>query len=184
MKGIQTATKVGAKIMEIGHWIVVGMMSAVAVLSLVAPQLLKYLMDVKALQADGLAEAYGLEIYVGDGAGGIRYLALSLFAVGAAALFALMALVFRNLSQLVGRSETDTPFSQKNIVSLRRMGRCCIFVPLVGLLMSTVIRLVMGPEVCEVSMDMSGLFMGLVVLCLTEYFAHGAKLEQEVDGLV
>lgn len=184
MKGIQIATKIGAKIMEIGHWIVVGMMSAIALVSLAAPQLLQYLMDVEALRADGLAEAYGFEVYVGDGTGGIRYPVLCLFAIGAAALFVLMALVFRNLSQIVGRSENGTPFCEKNIASLRRMGRCSILVPLVGLLMSIVIRGAIGPEACEVSMDLSNLFMGFVILCLTEYFIHGAKLEQEVDGLV
>lgn len=36
----------------------------------------------------------------------------------------------------------------------------------------------------EVSMDHSGLIMGVVVLCPSQYFVRGAQLEKDVDGLV
>ena len=35
-----------------------------------------------------------------------------------------------------------------------------------------------------ISIDMGGIFMGIIVLCLTQYFVHGADLEKDVDGLL
>ena len=49
--------------------------------------------------------------------------------------------------------------------------------------MSIIVRLVAG-DVVEVSVGQSGIFMGIVVLCLTQYFSYGAALEEDVDGLV
>ena len=39
-------------------------------------------------------------------------------------------------------------------------------------------------DAVENSMDMNGVFMGIVVLCLTQFFVHGAELEKDVDGLL
>lgn len=50
--------------------------------------------------------------------------------------------------------------------------------------MSAVIRLVIGPEAAEISVSQSGIFMGIIVLCLTQYFIYGAALEKDVDGLL
>jgi len=36
----------------------------------------------------------------------------------------------------------------------------------------------------EISVDLEGFVWGLLVLCLTQYFAHGAQLENEVEGLL
>ena len=33
-------------------------------------------------------------------------------------------------------------------------------------------------------MDVAGIFMGIIVLCLTQFFVHGAELENDVDGLL
>ena len=50
--------------------------------------------------------------------------------------------------------------------------------------MSIIVRLVTGVETAEISIDMGGIFMGIIVLCLTQYFVHGADLEKDVDGLL
>ena len=51
-------------------------------------------------------------------------------------------------------------------------------------IMSVIVRLVTGVETAEISIDMGGIFMGIIVLCLTQYFVHGADLEKDVDGLL
>ena len=67
---------------------------------------------------------------------------------------------------------------------MREIGVFAIAVPVIGLMMSVIIRLVIGVEAVETSIDMSGLFMGIIVLCLTQFFVHGAELEEDVDGLL
>ena len=45
-------------------------------------------------------------------------------------------------------------------------------------------RLVQGLDAVETSVNLYGFSMGIIVLCLTQSFAHGAALEQDVEGLV
>lgn len=96
----------------------------------------------------------------------------------------LMAMVFRNLYLIIKKSEGSTPFQKDNIRMLREIGIFSMVIPAVGLIMSTIIRLAAGVDAVEVSMHMDGFMMGIIVLCLTQFFAHGAELEKDVDGLL
>ena len=107
-----------------------------------------------------------------------------LFGIGAVMILAVMAMVFRNLHLIFKKSENTTPFHKDSIRKMREIGIFAIAVPVIGLIMSVIIRLVIGVEAVETSMDMSGIFMGLIVLCLTQFFIHGAELEEDVDGLL
>jgi len=44
--------------------------------------------------------------------------------------------------------------------------------------------LVTGAETAELSIDTAGIFMGIIVLCLTQFFVRGTELENDVDGLL
>lgn len=184
MRGIQKAAKIATKIMEVGHWVAVGLMSAVAVLSVVAPQCLKYVMNVEALKAEKEISVYGFEITAANSAGQINYITLLLFAIGATTIFVLMALVFRSLNRIIKNSENSTPFQEDNIQMLKRIGRFCMLVPVVSFVASILIHIVVDADAAEISIDQSSAVMGIIILCLTQYFAHGLKLEQEVDGLL
>ena len=50
--------------------------------------------------------------------------------------------------------------------------------------MSIICRLILGVDAVETSINFYGFFMGIVVLCLTQFFIHGAELEKDVDGLL
>lgn len=184
MKGISTAAKILTKILEVVHWVATGLMSAVAVLSVAAPQYLKYVMDVESLKTAQELSVYGLSVTAANSAGELHYPTLLLFAIGAVLLFVLVALVFRNLHSIIKNAETSTPFSAENIQRLKKIGIYCILVPLVGFAVSTIIRIVAGADSTEASMDQTGVIMGVIVLCLTQYFIHGAQLEEDVSGLV
>ncbi|MCI8497508.1 MAG: hypothetical protein HFE85_04585, partial [Clostridiales bacterium] len=99
-------------------------------------------------------------------------------------IFSLMAMVFRNLYLIVKKSEDTTPFQKDNIRMLKEIGIFSIAVPIVGLIMSIIIRLVLGVDTVETSVRLDGFVMGIIVLCLTQFFAHGAELEKDVDGLL
>ena len=67
---------------------------------------------------------------------------------------------------------------------MREIGIFSIAIPVIGFFMNLIIRLVTGVETAEISVDTAGIFMGIIVLCLTQFFVHGAELEKDVDGLL
>ena len=184
MIGISKAAKIVMKIMEVGHWVAVALTAAAAVLSVAAPQWLGFVVDTEALKAGKEISAYGFEVTAANAAGEINYMTVLLFAIGSVIIFALMAMVFRNVYLIIKNSEASTPFQKDNIRMLKEIGIFYIAVPVVGLVMSTIIRLAVGADATEISIDQSGVITGIVVLCLTQYFAHGVQLEKDVDGLL
>ena len=107
-----------------------------------------------------------------------------LFGIGATVILGLMAMVFRNLSLIFKRSENNTPFQKDNVRMMKEIGIFSIAVPVVGFVMSVIARIVIGAEAAEISINQSGIFMGIIVLCLTQFFAYGTELEKDVDGLL
>lgn len=184
MKGINNAAKVAMKILEVGHWVAVGLLALAAVFSVAAPEKLQYVMDTEALKENSEISVYGFEVTAANAAGEINYTAILLFSIGGVIIFTLMAMVFRNLYLIIKKSENSTPFNEDNIRMLKEIGIFSIAVPIVGLIMSIIIRLVVGVDATEISIDQSGVIMGIIVLCLTQYFIHGAELEKDVDGLL
>ena len=107
-----------------------------------------------------------------------------LFGIGATIILTLMAMVFRNLSLIFKKSENSTPFQKDNIRMMKEIGIFSIAVPVVGFVMSVITRIAVGAEAAEISVSQSGIVMGIIVLCLTQFFVYGAELEKDVDGLL
>lgn len=183
MKNINVITKVLTKILEVGHWVAVGLMAAVAICCIAAPDWIKYFMDTAALAKEAEISVYGFELAAAAGEE-IPVKALCLFAVGSVSIFSFMAMVFRNLYLIIKKSEGSTPFQPDNVRMFREIGIFSISIPVVGLIMSLIIRLVMGPDIVELSVKPDGFIMGIIVLCLTQLFARGVQLEKDVDGLL
>lgn len=181
MKTIQKITKVLMKVLEITHWVGAALMIGAAVSALAAPQWLGIGMDAAGNRAE--LSCYGFEIMAEVSGGKVDTKSLVLFAVCSVLLLGLMAMVFRNLYLLFKQSEGATPFQKENVRLLKEIGIFSISIPVIGLIMSGIARLVLGFE-AEISVGVDGFIMGLVVLCLTQFFAHGVKLEQDVDGLL
>ena len=129
-------------------------------------------------------EVYGFEVNAPVVNGSADMISFMLVGIGGIIILVVMAMVFRNLHLIFKKSEKGTPFQKDNIRMMKEIGIFSIAVPVIGLIMSIIVRLVMGVETAEISVDMGGIFMGIVVLCLTQYFVHGADLEKDVDGLL
>ena len=56
--------------------------------------------------------------------------------------------------------------------------------PVIGFVTSVLAKIFGGPDALEISVDLTGIVMGILVMCLSQFFAHGVKLENDVDGLV
>ena len=185
MKGIGKLAKVVTKIVEVFHWVAVALMAAATVCSVAAPSWIKYFVGFDAKECCGAELAiYSFEVNAKVTDGKVDMTAFLLFGIGAVIILALMAMIFRNLNLIIKKSEGTTPFQTDNIRMFREIGIFSIAVPVVGLIMSIIARLVLGAEAAEVSNSFEGLVIGIVVLCITQFFVRGIELERDVDGLV
>ena len=185
MKGINKLGKIITKILEVFHWVGAVLMVAATVCSVAAPNWVKYFVGFDAKECCGAnLEVYGFEVNAPVVNGNTDMTSFMLFGIGAVIILAVMAMVFRNLHLIFKKSENGTPFQKDNNRMMKEIGIFAIAVPVIGLIMSIIVRLVTGVETAEISIDMGGIFMGIIVLCLTQYFVHGADLEKDVDGLL
>ena len=185
MKGMNKLGMVIAKILEVFHWVGTALTAAATVCSAAAPKWVGYFVGFDAKECCGAnLEVYGFEVNAPVVNGSINMASFTLFGIGAVVILALMAMVFRNLHLIFKKSRNATPFQKDNIRMMREIGIFAIAVPVIALIMSVIVRLVAGVEAVEISIDMGGIFMGIIVLCLTQFFVHGSELEQDVDGLL
>lgn len=185
MKSINTAGKVITKILEVFHWVGAALMAAATVCSMAAPGWVKCFVGFDAKECCGAnLNVYGFEVNAPVVNGSADMKTFMLFGIGAVIILLLMSMVFRNLYLIFKSSEDTTPFRKDNIRRFREIGIFSISVPVVGFVMSVLIRLVTGVEFAEISINTAGILMGIIVLCLTQFFIHGAELEKEVDGLL
>lgn len=185
MKGINTLGKVITKILEVFHWVGAALMAAATVCSAAAPGWVKYFVGFDAKECCGAnLNVYGFEVNAPVVNGSADMKTFLLFGIGAVIILLLMAMVFRNLYLIFKASEDSTPFRKGNVRRFKEIGIFSISVPVIGFIMSVIIRLVIGVDFAEISINLGGIFMGIIVLCLTQFFVHGTKLEDEVDGLL
>lgn len=185
MKAINKIAKIIAKILEVFHWVGAMLMLAATICSATAPNWVKYFVGLDAKECCGAnLEVYGFEVNAPVANGSVDMTSFLIFGIGAVIILVVMAMVFRNLHLIFKNTENATPFQKDNIRMISEIGYFSIAVPIMGFIMSIFVRLVTGVETAEVSIDTTGIFMGIVVLGLTQFFAHGAELEKDVDGLV
>lgn len=185
MKNIGKIAKVVTKIVEVFHWVAVALMTAATICSLVAPSWIGYFVGFDAKECCGAdLTVYSFEINARVTDGNVDMTAFFLFGIGAILILALMAMIFRNLNLIIKKSEGTTPFQPDNVRMLREIGIFSILVPAVGFLISVIARIVLGNDVAEVSHSFEGLIIGIVVLCITQFFARGIELQNDVDGLI
>ena len=93
-------------------------------------------------------------------------------------------LIFKTSEGRTRFSKGATPFQPDNIRMVREIGIFMIAIPVVQFIMSIVARIALGPDMVESGIGMQKIFVGLVVLALSQYFAYGMQLQSDVDGLL
>lgn len=191
MKGIHKLTLVLSKLCEVMHWLGAAGMLALLAATFLCPEQLTGPLAQSAPAFGGELTSYGFEITVRQADGSISLGALRFFTVGAFLIMTLMAMVFRNTYLILrtARGKTwfakgETPFQPDIIRMLREIGIFLISVPAVSLALTTLARLTLRADRVEMSVNLGSLLIGLLVLCLTEFFRYGAALERDVDGLL
>lgn len=182
MKEISKVGSIITKIMEVFHWVGAAILAAATVCAKAAPNYVDRFVGFEAKECCGAElEIYGFEVNAPVINGNADMTCFLLFGIGGVIILALMAMIFRNLYHIF---KGTSPFRKENIRLMREIGIFAIAVPVVGFLMSIVVRLVMGVEAAEVSVDMGGIFMGIIILSLTQFFIRGAELEEDAEGLL
>ena len=94
------------------------------------------------------------------------------------------ALIFRNIYMVFRKNNTASPFSAENIKRIKNIGYFAIALPIAKMVMQLIITLLRGSTDIMLSVSLSEFVFGLVALVLAQYFAYGAELERDVDGLL
>ena len=185
MKSLNTFGKVLTKIFEVFHWIGAVGMTIAAIGIIIANSCVENFRTMVAADfvRDDL-EVYGFRINSPVLNGELNVASFVIFCIGAALLFAVVAMIFRNLHLIFKKAENSTPFTKDNVRMMREIGILAIAIPVIGFILSIVMRLVSGVDYPEISIDMGGVSMGCIVLCFSQFFAHGVELENDVDGLL
>lgn len=183
MKSLNKLTTVIAKIFEVFHWVGAGLFVLCAIFSAFAKDLLYHVTDAAELTQSNIS-VYGFEVSLVNSTGQFDYTVFTIFCIGAVIIMMLMAMVFRNIYLIVKKSTATTPFQKDNVRMVKEIGIFSIAIPVVGLIMSMVVRLVCGVDAVDTSVSLGGFAIGIIVLCLTQYFAYGVQLQSDVDGLV
>ncbi len=105
-----------------------------------------------------------------------------IFLTGAIAA-SFMALMLHRMHGIIVETMAGRPFQPCTVKWMRQIGWCAIIMPVVSAVMS-IVALLIKVDGIYAQLDLSGLLMGVLVLCLTHVFAYGLELQQDVDGLL
>lgn len=175
--------KVVLKILEVAHWIGSISMIVLFVLSLLGNAGIQNIVELSGVEGDTMLNTYGFEVSFVDNLGSLSFNAIALFAIGAVLILSLMAMVFRNAYLIIKKSKNTTPFQKDNVRMVREIGIFTISIPVISLIMSVIIRIVLGDAI-ETSVRFDSIFIGIIALALTNVFAYGMELQNDIDGLL
>ena len=181
---IVKVSRVVSKIVEVFHWVGAFLLLIATICSLAAPNFVKYFVGLDAKPYGTELNVYGFEVLAPVVNGVTDMNTFFIFGIGGVIILCLMAMIFRNMYLITKNAEDSTPFQKDNIRMVREIGIFSIAIPVVGLIMSIICRLVFGKGNVETSVNLYGIFMGIIMLGLTQFFIHGKELEDDVEGLV
>lgn len=181
-------TLVLAKIAEILHWCLAGAMLVGGVIAVICPAAASNFAKA-AIANKTILSCYGFEIAITSTGDILRTDMLTHFAFGSAIVLALMAMVFRNVYLILKTAEGktwfakgDTPFQNNTVRMFREIGIFFIAISVMSLV-STIITKINGGEI-NIGFNYLDCFIGLVFLCISQFFNYGTNLEKDLDGLV
>ena len=184
---LNRAAAVIAKIMEVFHWVAVGLLLVSLIVYFVDEKLLKYCMDL----GNGEFAVSGYSIHVLNDSGDLIPGAFVSALIIGILVCGLMAMVFRNIDLIfkttAGKtkfSQGTTPFQPDNVRMLREIGIFAIAIPVAEGICDGIVKLVVGHDAVESSVSTVGIVFGVALLCLSQFFAYGVQLQNDSDGLL
>ncbi len=99
-------------------------------------------------------------------------------------ILVLTAFIFKGIYDVFKKSNTASPFSIENVNRIKKIGYLAIAIPVCKAVMQLIVLAAVGGTDVNLSISLSEFVFGLVALCLSQYFAYGAQLESDVEGLL
>lgn len=184
-KGIKNVCKV----LEVLLWI--GEAGMVVVLGCFLFMGDKMVSGMEKLLDSGNLNVSGMELTLINGDGSVSKAACIAAFISMIIMISFVAMIFRNTYLIYKTSEGATkysvgatPFQPENVRMIKEIGIFAIAIPVVELIASIVNTLIISPQFAEVSVSVTSVLFGFILLSLSQYFAYGAKLQEEVDGLL
>lgn len=178
-----------AKIAEVVHWCLAGVMLIGAFFALIQPTPFAEWVNTTFLHGETNLSSYGFEIVITNADGAPNPGMLFCFSLGSALVMLLMAMIFRNVYLILKTAQGKTWFAkgstpfQKNIVRMfREIGIFFITISIMSLISEIIVNLTGGE--LTTGFNYLSCFIGLVFLCISQFFNYGSRLEKELDGLV
>lgn len=180
---INKITMAVSKTLEIMHWAGSVFAAALFVCTIAARGWLYNVLSGIIPEYGNEVSIYGFEMNAVDNNGLLNMTVIKLFAISAVLIFPLIAMIFRNV-YLIAKKFKSNPFKKDNIRMIREIGIFSIALPVVELIMSVISRIAIGVENAEIFVRIDGFILGILILFITQFFVYGAKLQQDVDGLL
>ncbi len=185
---LNNAAMIISRVIEIGLWVGTGLLSA-ALLSFLffKDRFLHLFLGFRGVEF----EILGYTINVADASGNlltpnfIAALVVGVITLGLSAMiYRNVCLIFKYTMGKTKHSKGLTPFQPDNVRMLREIGIFSIAIPVVQFAVDNLLVLIAGVDAVESSCSLSGVFFGILLLCLSQFFAYGVQLQKEQDGLV
>ena len=189
MKKLNKATTIISGIGEVVFWIGTAFSFVMAIISAVGKlDWLSYLSDINPGATIDLTST-GFSLESADGSPMTKG-AYIIFFITMIFVYSNLAMIFRNVKLILKTangntwfSKGKTPFQPDNIRMVREIGIFFISIPVIEFVMSIISRLAL-PQNIECSVEFVFVIVGFVVICLSQYFAYGMALQNDVDGLL
>lgn len=185
------AATVLSKLLEIGYDIGAVTMTVVFVLFLLDKNFFPGILVKGGVTPGEAIGVHGFSLVVSNPDGTVNNAAMILFLLCGAITLELMAWVFRDVNLILRTtqgltkfSRGKTPFQKDNVRMMREIGIFFLSTTVVQLIFSVIAALVIGPDRVESSVDMTGIVTGILMLCLSQVFALGMQMQNDMDGLV
>lgn len=192
MKNINRVVSIVSKALEVLHWVGAASMLVLLFCSIFSKEWMSgFLTDNVFAAESGDVSTYGFSLSLLNADSTVNMASLRIFAIGTFLTFILMAMIFRNVYLIVktahGKSwfsKGCTPFQKDIVRMVREIGIFSIGIPVLGLIFTIIAQLVSGVDHMKVSVNFNSIIMGILVLCLTQVFTYGEKLEEDTKGLI
>ena len=181
MKGKAKAGYVLARIAEVFMWVTAALTVVSFLAVLIAPEAVTA-MSGAGVKVVVMSGALG-RVDVMDPDGTLNRGLYLLYTAAGTVELALTALVFRRIWQIIKLSWASTPFQRPVVDKVKQIGWLFIASPLVTMAVGLVNFLIRWPNI-SVKVDASDIITGVIVLALSQVFAYGVKLEDDVEGLL
>lgn len=182
-------TLILAKIAEVLHWCLAGVMLIGAFATIIQPVPFTEWVRHTILHGETTLSCYGFGAAIANTDGTPQPTMIIFFALGSAIVLALMAMIFRNVYLILktAKGKTwfakgNTPFQQNIVRMFREIGIFFIAVSVMSVISEIVVNFAGGE--LTTGFNYLSCFIGLVFLCISQFFNYGTRLEKDLDGLV